>query len=56
MKNYQKAKAYLENGLDFVVDNQPLEVLFFEQLIISCDNLKDTAKKQRYFTKLKQIK
>jgi tetratricopeptide (TPR) repeat protein len=56
LKNYQKAKEYLENGLDFVIDNQPLEVLFFEQLIISCENLKDTAKKQRYSTKLKQIK
>lgn len=56
MKNYQKAKAYLENGLDFVLDDQALEILFYEQLIISCENLKDTVNKQRYSTKLKQIK
>lgn len=56
VKNYQKAKEYLENGLDFVVDDQPLEVLFYEQLIISCENLKDTTGKQRYSSKLKQIK
>ncbi len=56
VKNYQKAKEYLENGLDFVVDDQPLEVLFYEQLIISCENLKDITGKQRYSSKLKQIK
>lgn len=56
VKNYQKAKEYLENGLDFVVDDQPLEILFYEQLIISCENLKDATGKQRYSSKLKQIK
>lgn len=56
VKNYQKAKEFLENGLDFVVDDQPLEVLFYEQLIISCENLKDTTGKQLYSSKLKQLK
>jgi tetratricopeptide (TPR) repeat protein len=56
VKNYKKAKEYLENGLDFVVDDQPLEILFYEQLIISCENLKDATGKQRYSSKLKQIK
>jgi tetratricopeptide (TPR) repeat protein len=56
VKNYKKAKEYLENGLDFVVDDQPLEILFYEQLIISCENLKDITSKQRYTSKLKQIK
>jgi uncharacterized protein HemY len=56
VKNFQQAKVYLESGLDFVVDDQPLEILFYEQLIISCENLKDIANKQRYSTKLKQIK
>jgi len=56
LKNYQKAKTYLENGLDFVLNDQPLEILFYEQLIISCENLKDTVNQQRYSGKLKQIK
>ena len=56
VKNFQQAKVYLESGLDFVVDDQPLEILFYEQLIISCENLKDIVNKQRYSTKLKQIK
>lgn len=55
LKEFKKAKNALENGLDFVVENQPLEVNFYKQLIISCENLNDNAKKQVYTNKLKQL-
>jgi tetratricopeptide (TPR) repeat protein len=56
LKNFKKAKEFLENGLDFVVENKTLEANFYKQLIISCENLNDTAKKQLYSNKLKQTK
>lgn len=55
LKEFKKAKSTLENGLDFVVENQPLEANFYKQLIISCENLNDNAKKQVYTNKLKQL-
>jgi tetratricopeptide (TPR) repeat protein len=55
LKEFKKAKSALENGLDFVVENQSLEANFYKQLIISCENLNDNAKKQVYTNKLKQI-
>ena len=56
MKNFKKAKELLENGLDFVVENKTLEANFYKQLIISCENLNDNAKKQLYSNKLKETK
>ena len=56
LKNFKKAKELLENGLDFVVGNKSMEKDFYSQLIISCENLNDTAKKQLYSSKLKQTK
>lgn len=56
LKNFKKAKELLENGLDFVVENKTLEANFYKELIISCENLNDTAKKQLYSNKLKQTK
>lgn len=55
LKEYKKAKNNLENGLDFVVENPSLEANFYKQLIISCENLNDNAKKQVYTNKLKQL-
>lgn len=55
LKEYKKAKSILENGLDFVIENKPLEANFYKQLIISCENLNDNAKKQVYTNKLKQL-
>ena len=54
--NFKKAKEFLENGLDFVIENQILEANFYKQLIISCEYLNDTAKMQLYSNKLKQTK
>jgi len=64
LKEYKKAKTILENGLDFVVEFNPSEsgiynnrfnVNFYKQLIISCENLNDNAKKETYTNKLKQL-
>ncbi|WP_238989450.1 lipopolysaccharide assembly protein LapB [Flavobacterium sp. LMO8] len=64
LKEYKKAKTILENGLDFVVEfnasesgiyNNRFNANFYKQLIISCENLNDIAKKQVYTNKLKQL-
>lgn len=55
LKEYKKAKTILESGLDFVLENQPLELNFYKQLIISCENLNDKVKKEVYTNKLKQL-
>lgn len=55
LKEFKKAKGILESGLDFVVENKPLEANFYKQLIISCENLNDIIKKQEYTNKLKQL-
>lgn len=64
LKEYKKAKNILENGLDFVVEFNPSEngtynnrftINFYKQLIISCENLNDKAKKEMYTNKLKQL-
>lgn len=52
---FKKAKDFLENGLDFVVEDNAIEKEFYTQLIISCENLNDMAKKQLYVNKLKQV-
>jgi hypothetical protein len=41
--------------LDFVIENKVLEANFYKQLIISCENLNDSATKQMYTNKLKQL-
>ena len=55
LKEYKKAKNILENGLDFVIENKILEANFYKQLIISCENLNDSATKQMYTNKLNQL-
>lgn len=56
LKNYKKAKEYLEMGLDYVVDNKSLESGFYKQLILASEGLSDTKMKQIYQKKLDQIK
>ena len=55
LKNYKKAKEFLENGLDFVVENKTLEANFYKELMLSFENLNDSSKKQLYANKLKQL-
>ncbi len=56
LQNYSKAKQYLEEGLDLVVDNKGLQLNFHLQLMECCQALKDEKcfkTHQNYVQKLK---
>jgi tetratricopeptide (TPR) repeat protein len=52
LKNFKKAKDFLEMGIDYVIDNPNLETGFCKQFIISADGLSDTKMKQTYQKRL----
>lgn len=60
LKNFKKAIAILETGLDYLVDDKALEINFFIQLGEGYSGLGNIEKKDFYFSKaenvLKQIK
>ena len=60
LKNFKKAVAILETGLDYLVDDKALEINFFIQLGEGYSGLGNMEKKDFYFSKaenvLKQIK
>jgi hypothetical protein len=60
LKNFKKAVAILETGLDYLVDDKVLEINFFIQLGEGYSGLGNMEKKDFYFSKaenvLKQIK
>ncbi len=51
LKNFRKAKDYLETGLDYLVENKTLEINFNIQLGEAYNGLGDVAKKEKYFKK-----
>lgn len=55
LKNYNKAKDFLEMGIDYVIDDPNLEAGFCKQFIICADGLSDTKMKQTYQTRLDVI-
>lgn len=55
LKNYKKAKSFLEMGLDYLVDNNNLEINFNIQLGEAYNSLGDTVKKESYFLKADQL-
>ena len=55
LKNYKKAVSLLDSGLDFVVDDEPLEINFNIQLGEAYNSLGDTIKKEKYFTKANEL-
>ena len=55
LKNYKKGIGYLDSGLDFVVDDQALEINFNIQLGEAYNGLGDNAKKEKYFTKANEL-
>ncbi|MGC4040980.1 MAG: tetratricopeptide repeat protein [Flavobacterium sp.] len=55
MKNYKKAAGILESGLDFVVDDEALEINFNIQLGEAYNGLGDSIKKEKYFTKANEL-
>ena len=51
LKNFKKAATILDSGLDFVLDDESLEINFTIQLGEAYAGLGDTIKKEKYFTK-----
>lgn len=52
LKNFRKAKDFLEMGIDYVIDNPNLEIGFCKQFIICAEGLSDTKTKQTYQKRL----
>lgn len=52
LKNFKKAKDFLEMGIDYVIDNLSLESGFCKQFIICADGLSDAKLKQTYQKRL----
>ena len=55
LKNFKKAKDYLETGLDFLVNDKTLEINFNIQLGEAYSGLGDVAKKEVYFKKAEAL-
>ena len=55
LKNFKKAKDFLEMGIDYVIDNPNLEVGFCKQFIFCADGLSDIKMKQTYQKRLDTI-
>lgn len=55
LQEFKKAKAALEAGVDFVIDNPKLEANFYLQLGASFSGLGDNTKKEFYFSKANQL-
>jgi tetratricopeptide (TPR) repeat protein len=55
LKNHKKAVGFLESGLDFVVEDEALEINFNIQLGEAYSALGDNIKKEKYFTKANEL-
>ncbi len=55
LKNFKKAKDFLEMGIDYVIDDPHLESGFCKQFIICADGLSDAKMKQTYQKRLDSI-
>jgi tetratricopeptide (TPR) repeat protein len=55
LKNFKKAKDFLETGIDYLVDDKALEINFNIQLGECFAGLGDVAKKEMYFTKAQKM-
>jgi tetratricopeptide (TPR) repeat protein len=55
LKNYKKAIKVLDSGIDFVVDDDALEINFTIQLGEAYNGLGNAAKKEQYFSKANEL-
>ena len=55
LKNFKKAVTILETGLDFVIDDDALEINFNIQLGEAYSGLGDVNKKNKYFSKADEL-
>ena len=54
-KNYKKALTTLNNGIDFVLEDE-MEASFYEEMSFSYQNLGDTKQSKKYLDKAKKLK
>jgi len=54
-KNYKKALTTLNNGIDFVLEDE-MEANFYEEMSFSYQNLGDTKQSKKYLDKAKKLK
>jgi tetratricopeptide (TPR) repeat protein len=55
LKKFKKAIEQLESGVDYIVDNKPLEANFYIQLGEAFNGLGDAKKKESYFMKAEKL-
>lgn len=55
LKSFKKAVTMLESGLDFVINDQALEINFNIQLGEAYSGLGDVKKKEKYFVKADEL-
>ncbi len=55
LKNFKKGAVILESGLDFVIEDEALEINFNIQLGEAYNGLGDVSKKEKYFTKANEL-
>ena len=55
LKVFKKAVSFLESGLDFVIDDEALEINFNIQLGEAYSGLGDNGKKEKYFAKANDL-
>lgn len=55
IKNFKKAKDQLEMGLDFIIDDVPLQTNFYIQLGEAATGLNDIKNKELYFGKANEL-
>lgn len=55
LKNFKKAKDILETGIDYLVENKPLEINFNIQLGEAYNGLGDMKKKESFFLKADKL-
>ena len=55
LKNFKKAATFLESGIDFVIEDQALEINFNIQLGEAYSGLNDLKKKEKYFAKAEEL-
>ncbi len=56
LRKYQKAIPILETGLDYLVDDEPLQAKIFEQLGLSYKGLGENKKASQYYNKSRALK
>ena len=54
-KNYKKALSTLNNGIDFVLEDE-MEASFYEEMSFSYQNLGDTKQSKKFLEKAKKLK